>query len=95
LREEAIAIFTERIARGASEQEIRRELRLPEGLVDRAVLSARRIRSEVGHAGFRPVTLSERPLASQPRGLVVHGPNGFRVEGLTVSEAVELLRGLR
>ena len=41
-----------------------------------------------------PVELTESPIASISGGITVVSPTGYRVEGLTIDQVVDVLRGV-
>jgi hypothetical protein len=51
-----------------------------------------RQRQEGSSAAFHPVEVKSE--ARSPAGLVVHGPGGVRVEGLSVQQVAQLLKVL-
>ncbi|MFY0574602.1 hypothetical protein ACN28S_09795 [Cystobacter fuscus] len=54
----------------------------------------RRVRREPERAGLVPVEVKPERAGERAGALVVHGPGGVRVEGLSLEDAVALLRGL-
>jgi hypothetical protein len=84
LRQRAVAHVRDRRARGTSLQRLADELGL-------AVPTL--VRWSGPRPAFRPVVVE--PVSPSASGhLVVHGPGGLRVEGLTFERAVELVRRL-
>lgn len=84
LRQRVVTHVRDRRARGASLRQLADELGL-------AVPTL--VRWGGPPPAFRPVLVEPAPRAA-PGHLVVHGPGGLRVEGLTLDEAVELVRRL-
>jgi hypothetical protein len=84
LRQRVVAHVRDRRARGASLGLLANELGL-------AVPTL--VRWSGPRPAFRPVVVAPASPAA-PGHLVVHGPGGLRVEGLTLEEAAELLRRL-
>jgi hypothetical protein len=74
---------------GASWVDIAQELGLGLDTVRRWCVSKKPVATG---RSLLPVRVVESPAA--PSGLVVVSPNGFRVEGLTLTEAASLLRAL-
>jgi transposase len=84
LRQRVVAHVRDRRARGASLRQLADELGL-------AVPTL--VRWSGPRPAFRPVVIT--PASPTASGhLVVHGPGGLRVEGLTLEQAAELLRRL-
>ena len=87
LRSEAVAFLQARVAQGVKEGQVAEELGV----------DARTLRGWAGQATepkamFRRV---EMVAESKQASVVVYGPAGIRIEGLSVAELVEVMRGLR
>ena len=91
LRQAAVAYYRQRKQQGARTEEIETELG-----VSGMSLSRWSRRSAERALGFREVevieAVPERERAE--RALVVHGPRGVRIEGLTVADIAELIERL-
>ncbi len=93
-REQVVAYVRARQEEGGTQEEAARELGLSAWTMSR--WSRQRKPKQQGVAGggdFHPVAVKREERASAG-GLVVHGPGGMRVEGLTLGQVAELLRGL-
>jgi len=75
-------------------EEAARELGMSSWTLSRWGSKERRARQEQGRATLIPVEVKPASPAAREGTLVVHGPGGIRVEGLSVEDAVRLLRGL-
>lgn len=84
LRQRVVAHVRDRRARGASLRQLADEL---------GVAAPTLVRWAEPRPAFRPVLVEPTPQAA-PGHLVMHGPGGLRVEGLTLEQAAELLRRL-
>ena len=52
--------------------------------------------SRSAHDAFAPVVLSDAPTVRSTTAIVVtHSPSGLHIEGLSIAQLTELLRGLR
>ena len=93
MRDEAVGYAQERRAQGATWELIAQELGLG---VNSLINWARGTRRSQKKPAFRQVELkpSEDVVSAEREALVVHGPGGLRVEGLTVATLAELLRRL-
>jgi transposase len=93
-RQEAVAYVRARQQQGASIEEAARELGMSSWTLSRWGSAARRAQQEPARAALVPVEVKPARSAARGGALVVHGPGGVRVEGLSVEDAVALLRGL-
>ena len=75
-------------------EEVARQLGMSSWTLSRWSSAARRAPQQPGLAGLVPVEVKAERGAERTRALVVHGPGGVRVEGLSVEDAVRLMRGL-
>jgi transposase len=91
LRRAAVAYLHRRRQQGACLDEVQAELG-----VSGMSLSRWSRRCSQGITPFRPIEVLEaQPEPPMPvRAIVVHGPRGVRIEGLTVPEVAELLERL-
>lgn len=94
-RQQAVEYVRERQQQGASVEEVARQLGMSSWTLSRWSSAERRVKREPERAGLVPVEVKAERAVARAGGLVVHGPGGVRVEGLSVEDAVELLRGLR
>jgi transposase len=93
-REEVVAYVRARQQEGGTQEEAARELGLSAWTMSRWSRQRRPARqSEARGADFHPVGV-KREEESSAGALVVHGPGGVRVEGLTLKQVGVLLRGL-
>jgi transposase-like protein len=93
-RQEAVAYVRERQQQGAGIEEAAKELGMSTWTLSRWGSAARRAQQEPGRAALVPVEVKPARSMARAGALVVHGPGGVRVEGLSVEDAVALLRGL-
>jgi transposase len=93
-RQEAVAYVRERQQQGAGIEESAKELGMSSWTLSRWGSAARRAQQEPERAALVPVEVKPARGVARAGGLVVHGPGGVRVEGLSVEDAVALLRGL-
>ena len=94
-RQEALAYVRARQQQGASMEEAARELGMSSWTLSRWGSAARRAtQQEPARATLVPVEVKAAHTVAAGGGLVVHGPGGVRVEGLSLEDAVRLLRGL-
>lgn len=101
-RAEVVAYVRARQAEGGTQEEAAKEVGLSAWTLSRwgrggqngPVRRGRppRQRLEGRGVGFHPVEVKSE--ASSQAGLVVHGPGGVRVEGLSVQQVAQLLKGL-
>lgn len=93
LRRKVLDFIDQQRAQGTSALCAARQL----GLSHTTVARWRRQRTdEQASAIFRPVRLPQPDdLTPKPSPLVLYGPAGVRVEGLTLDQLTQLLRGLR
>lgn len=88
LRERVIAWTTTRRRRGAAWRELARELGVPAGTLTRWL--ARRP-EHTPRMALRPIDVIDEP--AQPP-LTIVAPSGLRIEGVTITDAIAILRGL-
>jgi hypothetical protein len=93
-RREAVAYVRERQQQGASSEEAAKELGMSTWTLSRWGSAARRAQEEPARTRLVPVEVKPARSADRAGALVVHGPGGVRVEGLSIEDAVKLLRGL-
>ena len=93
-RASAVEYATQRIAAGASAEEVWLELGLRDWTLQRWLQQARRKPIETKPKGFARLEVRAKATTSLGSPLVVHGPSGVRVEGLQVAEVAELFRRL-
>ncbi|MCY1079589.1 MULTISPECIES: transposase [Archangium] len=93
-RQEAVAYVRERQQQGAGIEESAKELGMSSWTLSRWGSAARRAQQEPERAALVPVEVKPARGVAQAGALVVHGPGGVRVEGVSVEDAVALLRGL-
>lgn len=86
LRSKVVAYAKRRRASGLAVRRIAQELGLGESCLTRWLRPKR--------AGFRPVRVTAASAKPEVRDLVLVTPQGFRLEGLTTSQALRLLREL-
>jgi transposase len=87
---------------GATQETVARELGLSPWTLSRWSVKARRskgrpVQKEKPEAAEAPAfhAVKVKPVAQGPgRGVVLHGPSGVRVEGLSISEVVRVLKEL-
>jgi transposase len=94
-RQEAVAYVRERQQQGASSEEAAKELGMSSWTLSRWGSAARRAQREPERAALVPVEVKPARSVVRAGALVVHGPGGVRVEGLSLEDAVALLRGLK
>lgn len=93
-RAEVVAYVRARQEKGGTQEEAARELGLSAWTMSRWSRQRRPARQGAASgADFHPVAVKREEEAS-PSALVVHGPGGVRVEGLTLKQVAVLLRGL-
>ncbi|NNB89653.1 MULTISPECIES: hypothetical protein [Corallococcus] len=99
-RTRAVAYLRGRQAEGGTQEEAAREMGLSSWTLSRwgrqggPVRRGRPARAspETSTAAFHPVAVTRE---EEPEGgVVVHGPGGVRVEGLSVAQVVRVLKGL-
>ncbi len=94
-RQEAVAYMRARQQQGASVEEAAKELGMSGWTLSRWGSAARRAgQQQPENAALVPVEVKAERAPGRGGGLVVHGPLGVRVEGLSLEDAVRLLRGL-
>lgn len=93
LKAEVLECLRARRAQGATAEQVASELGLRHRLLERWAAEARPRDMRPALAGFHAVQVVAEPAkALQRGGLVVHGPGGLRVEGLSLEQVAELLR---
>jgi len=85
LKRRATAYATERRAAGSTTAVVAAELGLAHVTLSRWMAAS--------ETTFRPVELAPAKLPASPR-LVVVSPSGFRIEGLALTDVVDLLRAM-
>ncbi|QRK05593.1 transposase [Archangium violaceum] len=94
-RQEALEYVRARQKQGASVEEAAKELGMSSWTLSRWGSAARRAgQQQPARAALVPVEVKAERAPVRGGGLVVHGPGGVRVEGLSLEDAVRLLRGL-
>jgi transposase len=94
-RQQAVEYVRERKQQGVSVEEVARQLGMSSWTLSRWSSATRRGEQEPARAALVPVEVKTARGETRAGGLVVHGPGGVRVEGVSVEDAVRLLRGLR
>lgn len=93
-RAEVVAYVRARQEEGGTQEEAARELGLSAWTMSRWSRQRKPRQQSVASGGdFHPVGVKREEEASAS-GLVVHGPGGVRVEGVTLKQVAALLRGL-
>jgi transposase-like protein len=93
-REQVVAYVRARQEEGGTQEEAARELGLSAWTMSRWSRQRKpKKQSAASGGGFHPVAVKREAQASEG-ALVVHGPGGMRVEGLTLKQVALLLREL-
>jgi transposase-like protein len=94
LKARAVAYLAEREATGETPWTVSRELGMPWQTLLRWRKAPEKRAGRRGASGFWQVAIGAESSRTLREGIVVHGPHGLRVEGLTQAELVAILRAL-